>query len=124
MTGICLISSMESEQEHRKSSVETEMENYLKSELGAEVGSVVPDLVKSTSQDSTEESLHTASENLVTSAIISVDDMDSGDYNEVADDEKKAAPALHSHASSDPRFQDCRDEEEVLLCSLHVAVDS
>ena len=59
------------------------MENYLKSELGGETA--VPDLVQSltTSTETTEESLHTASENLVTSAIISVDDLDSGDFNNV-----------------------------------------
>jgi len=81
---------MESDPENRKSSVETEMENYLKTELG--VVPAVPDLVQST-----EENIVSSD---VTSAIISVDDMDSGDFTTAASDgkEKEAVPEISTNA--------------------------
>ena len=99
-------------EENRKSSVETEMENYLKSELGGEAATV-PDIVQNLvntpsppsppsppSEGSTEGSLHTASENLlVTSAIISVDDMDSGDFNS---EEKESERKTEKSPSTTP----------------------
>ena len=102
-------------EENRKSSVETEMENYLKSELGGEAATV-PDIVQNLvntpsppsppsppSEGSTEGSLHTASENLlVTSAIISVDDMDSGDFNSQEKEKESERKTERSPSSSQP----------------------
>ena len=105
-------------EENRKSSVETEMENYLKSELGGEAVTTVPvpDIVQNLintnppssppSEGSTEESLHTASEHLVTSAIISVDDMDSGDFNNMEkekESETEKSPSSSQLTTTPPR---------------------
>ena len=83
-------------EENRKSSVETEMENYLKSELGgaAETAPAVPDIVQNLVITNKNEGSN--EENLVTSAIISVDDMDSGDFN---NEEKESGDKKDEHRS-------------------------
>ena len=96
-------------EENRKSSVETEMENYLQSELGGEAvtATAVPDIVQNLTttttttitNNNTSQSRGNTEENLVTSAIISVDDMDSGDFNneeKEGDNKKEKSPSPSS----------------------------
>ena len=96
-------------EENRKSSVETEMENYLQSELGGEpvTATAVPDIVQNLLTTNTSQSQGNTEENLVTSAIISVDDMDSGDFNseEKEGDNKKEekSPSSAQLSTTPPR---------------------
>ena len=80
----------EDQQEERKSSLEQSMENYLKEELGTGDNHHQPDIVQSSSTANTADTVgdnnsDAAVDAMVTSAIISVDDVDAED-NIVNDD--------------------------------------